>query len=62
MGKIGRSFALLLITIITISSLTMLVVKPANAQSTTPSVPEFTLKILDSMVGGGLQIATRAFR
>ena len=45
MGKISKNFALILTLIIAISCLTLLVVKPVNAQSiTTPSVPEFTIQ------------------
>ena len=46
MGKIGKTFALFLILIMTISSLSLLMVKPASAQTIpTPSVPEFTIEL-----------------
>jgi hypothetical protein len=49
MGKIGKTFALLLTLIIATSCLTILMVKPANAQTVPkPSVPEFTLKFINS--------------
>ena len=49
MGKIGKTFALLLTLIIATSCLTILMVKPANAQTIPkPSVPEFTLKYVDN--------------
>jgi hypothetical protein len=44
MGSISKSFPLILILIIVISSLIM--AKPAFAQNPTPSVPEFTLKLV----------------
>ena len=57
MGKIGKTLASLLILLVAISGASLLAIKPTTAQTTsTPSVPEFTLKIVDSMVGGGLQI------
>ena len=49
MGSISKSFALILILIIAISSLSLLMVKPASAQSIPkPSVPEFTVKYVDN--------------
>ena len=64
MGKIGESFALILILIITVSSLSLLMVKPATAMSSdvndtvvsppsednipTPTVPDFTVQVIDS--------------
>jgi len=43
MGKISKTFALFLILIMAFSCLSLLMVKPASAQSIpTPSVPEFT--------------------
>ncbi len=46
MGNINKAFALLLTLIIALSCLTVLIVKPANAQSIpTPSVPKFTVKL-----------------
>lgn len=48
MNRISKTFAFLLKIIIAISCLSLLAVKPANAQSTpTPSVPEFTLRYVD---------------
>ena len=45
MGKIGKTFALLLALIAIMSCLTLLAVKPANAQPIPkPSVPEFTIE------------------
>ncbi len=49
MGKFGKTFALILILIIAISCLTLLTLKPANAQSIpTPTITEFTLRFVDS--------------
>ena len=49
MSIVGKSFALILIFIMAISSSSLLVVKPVNAQSTpTPTVPTFTFKFVDS--------------
>lgn len=57
MGNIRTSFALVLIGIIAMSCLTLLTSNPANAQVIPKlSIPEFTLKIVDSMVGGGLEV------
>ena len=51
MDSIHKNFALLLITVIAISSLSIMMIKPSSAQSIpTPSVPEFTVKY----VGTGL--------
>jgi hypothetical protein len=50
MGSSGKSFALILILIISFSSLSLLLIKPACAQSQsipTPSVPEFSVKLAD---------------
>jgi hypothetical protein len=48
MGNISRTWALILIGVIAISCASLLGIKPANAQSLpTPSVPEFTLKLVD---------------
>lgn len=45
MGRTSKSLALILILIMAMSSLNLLMIKPAYAQSIpTPSVPEFTLK------------------
>jgi len=46
MGKIGKTFALMLTVIITVSCVTLLTVKSANAQPPipTPSVPTFTIQ------------------
>ena len=47
MGSSGKSFALILILIMAISSLSLLVLKPANAQIIPkPSVPEFTVQFV----------------
>lgn len=49
MGKIGKTFTLLLTLIIAMSCLTLLNVNPANAQTIPkPSVPEFTVEVRDS--------------
>lgn len=49
MGKICKTIALFLILIFAMSSLTLLTVKPANAQTIpTPSIPEFTIKFVNS--------------
>ena len=51
MGCLGKGLALVLILIMAISSLTLLMVKPASAQSIpTPSVPEFTVKFILNLV------------
>ena len=48
MGRIRKSLALFVILIIVISSLSLFIVKPTNAQSIPkPSVPEFTIKYVD---------------
>ncbi len=47
MGNISKTYALLLTLIIVMSCLTMLMVKPANAQ-TKPTVPEFTVTLLSN--------------
>lgn len=47
MGKIGKTFALIITLIIAMSCLTLLTVKSANAQTTsTPTAPLFTLKFV----------------
>ena len=47
MGRLSKSFALLLVLIMALSSLGLLIIKPACAQSIPqPSVPEFTLKVV----------------
>lgn len=49
MGRIGKAFALFLALIIAMSCLTLLMAKPAFAQTIpTPSVPEFTVKFVDA--------------
>jgi hypothetical protein len=46
MGAVGKGFSLLLVIVLAVSSLLM--VEPAHAQSIIkPSIPEFTVKILD---------------
>jgi hypothetical protein len=48
MGKIGKTFALFLTLAIIMSCLTLLIVKPANAESTSkPPVPQFSTNISD---------------
>jgi hypothetical protein len=48
MGSIGKSFTLILILIIAISSLSLIIVKPASAQSIpNPSVPEFSVQYVN---------------
>lgn len=48
MIRLGKTFALMLILVMAISSASLLMAKPANAQTLpTPSVPEFTVKYLD---------------
>jgi hypothetical protein len=47
MSSIGKSISLILILIITISSLSLMMIKLVNAQTSKPSVPEFTLKLVD---------------
>ncbi len=49
MGTVGKSLSLILILTISISSLSLLMVKPSFAQTTTkPSVPEFSVKYIES--------------
>ncbi len=52
MGKISKTVALFLTLIIALSCLTLLIMKPANAQTSTPyptpSIPQFTVKFVDS--------------
>ena len=49
MSSLRKSFSLVLILIIAISSLSLMMVKPAFAQSIpTPSVPEFTVTLISS--------------
>ncbi len=49
MGRIGKAFAFVLVCILAASCLTLLVTKPANAQSVpTPSVPQFTVKFVNA--------------
>lgn len=49
MGKISKTFAVLLTLLIATSCLTLLTTIPANAQTIPkPSVPEFTLRLIDS--------------
>ncbi len=48
MGRIGKTLAILITLIIIMPCLTMVLVKPANAQTIPkPSVPEFTAKLVD---------------
>ena len=47
MSSTGKSFALVLILIIAISSLSLMMIKPADAQTAKPSVPEFSVKLID---------------
>jgi len=48
MRKIGKTFALFLTVIMAMSCLTLLTVKPADAQAIPkPSVPSFTVKVVD---------------
>ena len=47
MGSIGKCFALALILTVAISGLSLIMLKPANAQSIpNPSIPEFTLRYI----------------
>jgi hypothetical protein len=48
MGKIGKTLALILILIIAISSLSLMLVKPAFAQTPTPSIPTFAVKFVNA--------------
>ena len=48
MGSTGKTFTLFLIIIVAVSCLTLLMVKPASAQTIPqPSVPQFTVKYVD---------------
>jgi hypothetical protein len=54
-GKTGKSLSLILVLILVIPCASLLF-KPANAQTIPkPAVPEFTLKLVDYMEGGGLE-------
>ena len=54
MGRIGKTFALFLTLIIAMSCLTLLTIKPANAQSMTkPSIPKFALLFVNSSYSQG---------
>ena len=46
MGSSGKSFALTLVLIMAISSLSLMIIKPAFAQTFTPSVPQFTVQLV----------------
>jgi hypothetical protein len=49
MGSLSKSFALILILIMVIPSLSLLTIKTASAQTIpTPSVPQFTAKFIDA--------------
>jgi hypothetical protein len=49
MGRIEKILAILLTLTITISSLTLLTVKPTNAQTISkPAIPEFTVQLVDN--------------
>jgi hypothetical protein len=48
MGSTSKSFALILVLIMAISSLSVLMIRPASAQTPKPSVPKFTLKVLEN--------------
>ena len=49
MGRISKTFALFLTLIIAMSCLTLLMVKPANAQTIpTPATPQFTIKFVNA--------------
>jgi hypothetical protein len=51
MGKTSKSLASILVLIITMSIVTLLIAKPSFAESITkPSVPQFTLKLVDASV------------
>ena len=48
MGNMGKGLALALVLVMAISSLSLMIIKPAFAQSVpTPSVPEFTVRFVD---------------
>jgi hypothetical protein len=60
MGRTSKTFALILMLIIVMSCLTLVVVKPANAQTIPkPSVPEFTLKFLDNYYHPTIEITIK---
>jgi hypothetical protein len=57
MGSLSKGLALVLILTVTFSTLSLIIVKPVNAQSSTPapsipipSVPQFTLKLVNNEV------------
>jgi hypothetical protein len=47
MERINKSFSLLIVVILAVSSLSLIVVESANASISKPSVPEFTVKYVD---------------
>jgi hypothetical protein len=47
MGSIGKNFVFVLVLIMAISNLSLMMIKPANAQTSKPSVPEFSLELID---------------
>ncbi len=50
MGKIGKTFVLLLTIIVAMSCLILLIAKPANAQTIPkPSIPEFKLSYTNNI-------------
>lgn len=62
MSKISKTFALFLTLIIALSWLTILMVKPASAQSIPkPSVPDFTFKVMDESYVEPLVYSTNPF-
>jgi hypothetical protein len=50
MGSISKSFALVLILVMAVTSLSLMMIKPAYAQTSAsaPSVPTFTVKFIDA--------------
>jgi hypothetical protein len=62
MSTIGKSFALILILLMAISSASLLIVKPTNAQTLpTPSIPQFSLKFVDSSYDVPTSVTTDPF-
>ncbi len=50
MGRTSKALALITILIVLVSGLSLFMVKPANAQVITPSVPEFTVNYLETSI------------
>jgi hypothetical protein len=62
MGRIGKTFALILTLIIAMSCLTLLIVKPVSAQSIPiPSLPQFTVSFVNASSTIEISIESQPF-